>query len=370
MLNIGFDAKRYFLNRTGLGNYSRDLVRMLSTYYPDNNYFLYTPKTSKFLSNVPANVKTVLPSTAIDRLVPNLWRSKRINKDLINNQVSIFHGLSGEIPQGLPKSKIKSLVTVHDLIFLRYPELYKPIDRFIYYKKTKYAVNNADCIIAISQQTKKDIIHFFQIPEDKIQVIYQGCHPAFKKEYTASQKAAVKSKFSLPDRFLLNVGTMEERKNALQIVKAIQDIDIPLIIVGRETAYAEKIKGFLEQSQMKNRVYFLSSVNMEELAIIYSLATLFIYPSKFEGFGIPIIEALFSGVPVITSNSGVFPEAGGPGSLYINPEDTDDISSAINKVLHDEALRKEMIAKGKDFVEKFTDKVIAKDLMDCYLKLF
>ncbi len=369
MLTIGFDAKRYFLNRSGLGNYSRDLVRMLATNFPDQRYILYSPKLSEFASVVPKGVEVRVPSSKMDRLIPNVWRSKTIANDLRKDDVSLFHGLAGELPQGLKRKNIKTIVTIHDLIYLRYPELYKPIDRFIYNQKSKYAVQNADCIIAISQQTKEDIIQYYRIPEDRIQVIYQGCHPAFKQNFTAAEIKEFKQRLNLPEEYLLNVGTIEPRKNAFQIVKAIKDMDIPLVIVGRSTPYVAGIKEYLVKHNMEDRVIFLSGMSMSELALIYAGARIFIYPSKFEGFGIPIIEALYAGIPVISNKFGVFPEAGGPASAYIDPENIDELSDTIQKVLGSEELREKMITEGKAYVQKFDDQVIAQQLMECYSAL-
>ncbi len=365
MLNIGFDAKRFFLNHTGLGNYSRDFIRILETYYPENTYFKYTPK----LPTKDITDKNIHLPQGLWTKLPMLWRNKGIVKDLKRDQIDIYHGLSGEIPVGLKKSDIKSVVTIHDLIFLRFPELYKSVDRWIYNKKAKYAVENSDKIIAISNQTKHDIINFYQIPANKIDVIYQVCHPAFKtfKEETAKDK--IRQRYKLPENFILNVGSIEPRKNAFQIVKAIETIDIPLVIIGKETPYSDSIKKYVSAHNLESKVIFMKGMSMDELATIYAMASIFIYPSKFEGFGIPIIEALFSGTPVITNNSGVFPEAGGPNSCYIDPDNVDEIKFAIQSILGSNELQKEMSIKGLEYAQQFNDDVIASQIMTCYKSL-
>lgn len=365
-MRIGYDAKRYFLNKTGLGNYSRDLVRIMQEFYPKNDYFKYTPKIKD--SALSDNMIRV-PNGILNCLFPSLWRNKWMVKDLVVDKIDVFHGLSGEIPQGLKHTKIKSVVTIHDLIFLKYPELYKPIDRFLYNRKFKYAVNNADVIVAISEQTKRDIIEFYKIDANKIKVIYQGCHPAFKTEKSEEVKEKIRQKHNLPRKFVLNVGSIEPRKNAFQIVKAIENLDIPLVIIGKDTKYSDQIRQYVEQNDLQNRVQILQGFTMDELATIYSMAEIFIYPSKYEGFGIPIIEALYSGTPVITTNSGVFPEAGGPFSYYINPENIEEISYAITSILSNETMRKDMIEKGLDFVQRFNDEVIAQKWDQVYQSL-
>lgn len=283
--------------------------------------------------------------------------------------IQIFHGLSGEIPVGLKETSIKSVVTIHDLIFIRYPELYKKIDRTVYHKKFKYACEHADQIVAISEQTKLDICEFFHIPEDKIKVIYQGCHESFKSIKTEEEKKDLRIKLGLPKDFILNVGTIESRKNALSIVKAIVDKDIPLVIVGKPTAYAKEIQEFITLKGMQDRVIFLQGLSMQELSVLYRIAKIFVYPSIFEGFGIPIIEALYSGTPVITTASGVFPEAGGPSSYYVNPHDIDQLSDAIDTILDSPVLQEEMSKKGLEYARQFNDDTLANQWMNLYRQL-
>ncbi len=166
-------------------------------------------------------------------------------------------------------------------------------DRKIHFWKFKKAADTADKIIAISEQTKRDIVEFLKVPESKIEVIYQGCHKAFKEQQSPEMIQETREKFKLPERFILNVGTIEERKNLLNVVKAINGTGIPLVVVGRKTKYYQKIENFLKKNKMQQQVLFLEGVSMDELAAIYKLADIFVYPSFFEGFGIPVIEALF-----------------------------------------------------------------------------
>lgn len=372
-MKIGFEAKRIFHNKTGLGNYSRDLVRILATYFPENQYYLYNPKKNNenLFSLENKSIFEKLPVSLFDKKFKNVWRQKAITKDLVKDEISIFHGLSGEIPSGLKKNNIKSIVTIHDLIFLRYPELYSFIDRNLHYLKFKKAAKNADLIVAISEQTKKDIVNFLGVNESKIVVIYQGCQSVFKQIYSESEKKEVKTKFQLPSNFILNVGTLEARKNALTIVKSMKNVDSTLVLIGKETSYSNQIKDFIKANQLEHKVLFLKGLTAKELAIVYQLATVFVYPSIFEGFGIPIIESLFSKTPVITSKDGVFPEAGGPNSIYLeNMHDENELSEKINYLLQNESVRNEITEKGFQFVQKFNDEVIAKQIMQTYKSLF
>lgn len=370
-MKIGYEAKRIFHNKTGLGNYSRDVIRVLSTYYSSNSYLLYNPKKSdQFLFE--ANNKNVFeknPKTKFAREFKNYWRQKGIVNDLKIDNITLFHGLSGELPVGLKANNIKSVVTIHDLIFMRYPKLYSFFDRKIHYLKFKKSAKAADKIIAISEQTKLDIITYLDVSPEKIEVIYQGCQAVFKEQYTTKEKEDVVARYNLPENFILNVGTIEERKNALTIVKAIKNIDSTLVLVGRETTYSDKIKEYIKKNNLDDKVIFLKGLSSKDLAITYQLATIFVYPSIFEGFGIPIIEALYSKTPVITTNSGVFPEAGGPDSLYIDPFNDIELEKKINLLLNDSNLRREISEKGFQFVQKFNDENIASKINKLYSEL-
>lgn len=372
-VNIGYDAKRIFHNRTGLGNYSRDLIKILSEHNPENNYFLYNPKPSESnlfsLKSSPNNIIEKKPRGWFHTKFYNYWRQSGIAKDLKRDKIDLFHGLSGEIPQGLKKGGIKSVVTVHDLIFMRYPQFYTFFDRYIHKVKARYAVKKADVVIAVSEQTKNDIIEFFDIEPDKIHVVYQGCQDVFKHPFSSEAKKAVLQKFNLPNHYILNVGTIEARKNILTGVRAIKDIETHLVIVGSETLYTKKVKDYIAQHNLESKVTFLKGVTNEELAMLYQSAQLFIYPSLFEGFGIPIIEALFSGIPVMSSKGGCFAEAGGPSSIYVDPNSVDDIRKAIKTILSNKELRDNMITQGYEYAKRFTPEYIGKSFDTIYNEL-
>lgn len=370
-MKIGFDAKRFFHNSTGLGNYSRDFIRILSTFFPDNHYILYNPKKSnRQFSNPNGIVVTeAIPDSLLFKKLSSLWRSTFINSQLKKDKIEIFHGLSGELPFGI-SNKIAKVVTIHDLIFERYPELYSFFDRKIHFSKFSYAAKKADVIIAISEQTKSDILKYIpNIASQKIKVIYQGCNEAFKLEYSEERKNEIQKKFNLPTQFLLNVGTIEQRKNALQIVKAIENIDTTLVLIGRKTEYYKEIKKCAKEKNIKDKIKHLKNITTEELAIIYQLATIFVYPSIFEGFGIPIIEALYSKTLVITNKDGVFKEAGGENSIYIDVQSTEELTEKIDFLLKNPETRIDLENKGWQFVQKFNDETIANQIHSIYDEL-
>ena len=381
-MKIGFDAKRAFQNTTGLGHYSRTLVASLAQYFPEDEYYLFAPKiTSLFNTTSHKNIHTITPVAFPSTVLKSLWRSNWVKKDLLNNHIDIYHGLSHEIPLHINKTGIRSVVTIHDLIFERYPGQYNAIDRSIYRNKFKYACNNADKIIAISQQTKQDIIQYYKIPEDKITICYQSCNPAFGEIVSEEKKKSVAALYHLPEQFYLYVGSIIERKNLLLICKALKQLDasIPLVVIGDGDSYKQKVKHYIKENVLDDRVIFLSETEAAQSSMafktaadfpaIYQLATAMIYPSIFEGFGIPVLEALCSRLPVITSNVSCMPETGGDAALYINPADDNEMAGAMRRVVNDHALKNSMIEKGILHAANFTQQKCAEAVMNVYRKL-
>ena len=372
-LKIGFDGKRATQNFTGLGNYSRYIVRILSEYFPGNEYKVYSPQ--EFNTDKHAafwnNSKSVTFHHPKQKRFKSFWRSYGIKTDLKADGIDVYHGLSNEIPFGIHKTGIASVVTVHDLIFLRYPQYYPLFDRKMYAFKFGYACRNADKIVAISEQTKRDIIHYFKIDESRIEVIYQNCNKSFHLEPSSADLERIKQSHQLPEKYILNVGTIESRKNLLLIVKALRNVDagIHLVVIGRKTPYAEQVMEYIAANNLTNRVHFLSNVSNEDLPGIYKQAELFVFPSEFEGFGIPIVEALHSGIPVIAASGSCLEEAGGPESIYIGRNNESELAEAINSVLTDPEKRRRMVEAGRKYVMQFDDKLIAQKLIDLYQTL-
>jgi glycosyltransferase involved in cell wall biosynthesis len=370
-MRIGFDAKRAFNNQSGLGNYSRNLLSALYSGYPDFSYILYTPQIKKNLFDFSGrNIELHMPDKIFHSIFPSFWRTFAVLSEIIKDKLDVYHGLSHELPAGIENSGIKSVVTIHDLIFIRYPYLYNAVDRFIYMKKFRHACNKADRIIAVSRQTADDIIEYFGINPDSIDVIYQSCNPLFMNVPDDMQIQSIREKYRLPDHYILHIGNIEERKNSLTLVKALHSagMDIPVVIIGRKTKYYQRVKRYIDDNRLKD-IHFFDTISNEELPAIYRMADLFVYPSLFEGFGIPIIEALFSGTPVITSKGGCFAEAGGPDSIYVSALDHEELAAAIKRVLSDEAVRKRMIEAGYRYAKKFTPDKAADDVMQVYKRV-
>lgn len=386
-MNIGFDAKRAAQNRTGLGNYSRFVIRVLSEKFAGNQYHLYTPKPHRmpYLQEIPTLKHLFLhfPPQGIWSRIRSLWRVWGITKDIQKDGIQIFHGLSNELPLniGTPEQRkmkaggkgCKYIVTIHDLIFIHTPQYYHWIDRQIYNFKFRRACRCADRVIAVSEYTKQEIMHYYHTPESKIDVVYQGCDPVFSQEIEEGKLQEVKARYQLPDKFVLYVGSIEERKNLMLVAKAMAELNrraaIHVVAVGRRTAYVDQIQDFLKAQGIDYLFHFYHQVPYADLPSFYKWASTFAYPSRIEGFGIPLLEAISSGVPAIGCTGSCLEEAGGPNSIYVNPDDAKGMADAILRTCTDETLRQHMISEGKKYALNFSDEKLSNDLMKVYENL-
>jgi len=304
-MRIAFDAKRAFQNFTGLGHYSRTLLSSMFKRYPEHEYYLMAPKKTERLNTSAYNNVHIVQPSGLASSVRSIWRLSFVKADLKELGIDIYHGLSNELPLGIHKTGIKTVVTIHDLIFERFDHHDGAIDTAIYRSKFKYACKKADKIIAISKQTKDDIIEFYDIDSSKIEICYQSCNPIFQTLLSNEEKETVRARYRLPKEYFLYVGSVIERKNLLTICKALHLLEgrlsMPLVVIGLGPTYYQKIKQYITDNQLEGKVIFLSEQdyasnesrykNSLDFPAIYQMATAMIYPSVYEGFGLPVLEA-------------------------------------------------------------------------------
>lgn len=371
---IGFDAKRIVLNGTGLGSYGRTLVNDLAQ-RPDLDLRLYAPDKGRDdlrgqIVERP-NVAFCYPHGGC--LHGAWWRMAGVVKDLQRDGVQLYHGLSGELPIGIRQSGIRSVVTIHDLIFLRHPEFYHWLDTKIYAWKFRQTLKEADHIIAISECTKRDILYFGSgtVDEQKISVVYQSFAPRFSAEVSDEQRSQVRHIYALPQRYILNVGSIEARKNVLQAVQALPLLpdDVALVIVGRHTPYTDRVLQYAHEHHLEHRVLVFHGVPDEHLPVFYAMAEVFVYPSVYEGFGIPIIEAISCGLPVVACTGSCLEEAGGPDSLYVHPGDVEAMADALRRSLIGTEGREQRIDNSKKYIRCFCGCNVAGQVAEIYKML-
>lgn len=372
-MKIGFDAKRAFANSTGLGNYSRWVIRSFAQQYPEHELFLFAPESNNDLFNIEdlfQNVNIITPDSALGKMFPSFWRTYAIANICNELQLDVYHGLSNELPVGIDGFRGKKVVTIHDLIFLRYPGYYSNIDRYIYKKKFQYASNVADHIVAASRQTADDITAYFGTDAYKISVVYQDCDERFKKVNNGNGDfSTLKAKYGIDTNFILTVGTIEQRKNQLSLVKAFlkADLDdIKLMVVGKRTSYADELDAFISQNNLSEKVKILDNVQFEDLPLLYKLAKGFAYVSEFEGFGIPLLEAMQINTPILTANTSSLVEVAGDAALYCNPHDVEGMAKQLNKLINDSVLREKLRTNALKQLEKFDRQLLMNQLLHIY----
>lgn len=373
-MNIGLDGKKALSNFTGIGNYSRNHINLL-TRNKDFSCTLFAPRKGKEeclkALNEPESISIVTPlsGSSISR---NYWRNFSIVKDIRKSGVDIYHGLSNEIPFGIADAGCLSAVTIHDLIFLRYPDTYDFLSRKLLEIKTKYACRHADAIVAVSEQTKRDIIDFYGVPAEKITVLYQGCHDVFRRKVSLDEISAIRQTYGIPEKYIVSVGTIEHRKNHSTIVKAFSQagVDATLVLVSKPTRLQKELESTIRELGIGDKVKILNNVPLEHLPALYQGSIASVYASYFEGFGIPVLEGLTSGVPVIAATGSCLEEAGGEGAVYVNPFDVREMAEAMSRVVSDSELRCSLVAGGQKHLSRFTEEALAANVYDFYRRLY
>lgn len=372
-MKIGFDAKRAAHNNTGLGNYSRYAIDVLSQAYPDAQLKLYTPSTPKSDRIDPllerSNVE-LFNKNASNGLTAAFWRSFDLPLQLRQDGIDLFHGLSNELPLTI-KDICPSVVTIHDVIYRRHPEGYMAIDRKLYDYKYGRSAHNASRVIAISECTKRDIIDIYNIDPAKIDVIYQGIDPIFSLPVDTIRKQEVRAKYHLPEKYIIAVGTVEARKNQMLAVHALKHLPqgIKLVIVGRMTSkYADSVRREIERLGLSDRVMHLENVPFLDLPALYACAEIASYTSRYEGFGLPVVEAIASGTPVLAATGSCLEEAGGQGAVYLNPDDPESYAREAMHLIDDVVFRDKTLRLGRRHIARFTPEEFARRTMASYNK--
>ncbi len=359
-MKISFEAKRLFNNFTGLGNYARTLVGNLQREYPQHKYVLYTPRkrdsadTSAF--NNPAHFEVVAPQS---KRFASLWRSWGVLRNIKADKPDIYHGLSHDLPFSVNrknKDQTKYVVTIHDLCYLTFPKMYAKVERAIYRKKYSHALKTADAIVAISESTKNDILKYYPwVDESKIVTIYQSLNPIYYQMMEVEHAREVVAKYGITGDYMLYVGSINERKNLLGVIKAYALIEpssrVPLVIVGSGGTYKKEVEQYAQSHDLSHLLHFLDKVTLvETLRCFYTASQGLIYPSFYEGFGLPVAEALLCGVPVVTSSVSSMPEAGGDGALYVDPNSPQQIADAIVTISTQREYALSLAQKGREYV--------------------
>ncbi len=382
-MNIGYDGKRAFQNKTGLGNYSRSLVTILSRNYPQHQYHLFAAEqTALFDIHTFNNVRATSPGKLFYKKFAGLWRRWGMVKEIKASGLDIYHGVSNELPNGIEKIDIKTVVTVHDLIFERFPETYHFDERYVHRWKIKRACAIADAVIAISKQTKDDLVNLYGVNPEKIHICYQSCNPIFEQLRDDTEKISVKNKYGLPGRYFLFVSSIAPRKNLVAICRALillkNKINIPLVVIGDGKKEKAEVKKLMKANGMEDMLILLNELpvareaaftSAADFPAIYQQALALVYPSVFEGFGLPLLEALWSGLPVISSNASSLPEVAGDAALYFSPDDYELLAAHMLSIATNPAVGESLQNKGFERAKDFETGKYADCIMNVYNKI-
>ena len=379
MLTIGFEGKRLLSSLTGFGTYSRTLITDICRFYPETRCVLIAHASYNALNKLPTfsslEVEQVKRLDSLKVVYPPntwhfYWKLLGAKRTLYSQGVDIYHGLAHQIPRSVRQKRLPIVLSVHDLIYRYYPELSPDTDLNLYESQLLDACSVSDKIVAVSESTKRDLVNFFSISPQKISVIYSACDYRYHKTETSETIQQTRSIYGLPEKYLLYVGSMSERKNLLSVVKALNIIPrsdrLPLVVVGATTSYSNVVGDYIKNNDLDNWVIFPKRVETEDLPAVYQAAEIFLYTSLYEGFGMPILEALSSRIPVITSNISAMPEAAGPDSRLIDPKRPDEIASSIIDILSDDSLRHKMIENGYSYSQKFDNKIVTEQMLQLY----
>lgn len=357
----------------GLGRYTQELMTALLAIDSENDYVAFY--------NRPREAQVDPPLDRISHLTTNLatkpWRMTalighlaRIPQDRLFPEVDVFHATDHLLPR---LARVRSVFTLHDLVFRFYPETHKLLNRWFLALMMPRFLEAADAVIAVSEWTKKDAIELYGLDEDKVSVIYEGVNPRFRPA-PSETISVIRQKYGLPEGFILSVGTIEPRKNLTSLLEAYHSLrnarpDLKLVIVGKKGWLYEGFFRKLHKLGLENEVIFPGFVRDEDLPALYSAADLFVFPSLYEGFGLPVLEAMACGAPVVTSNTSSLPEVAGEAALLIDPRSLEALARAMRDVLDNKILRDDLRARGPKQAAKFTWETAARETLAIYRSL-
>ncbi len=365
-MEIGIDARLVFYHQAGIGQYILRLTDALAALDKTNQYYLFQSRKDRTqLITAPNFHRRVLWTPSHHR-----FERMAMSVEMFPHSLDVFHS-----PDFIPPRRLRvpTVITVHDLAFLMYPRFLTP-DAARYYGQIDHASRSATHIIAVSESTKRDITRLLGVPEDKVTVIYEAAHPVKRVIDPVDAQQHVKRNYGVDGDFILFVSTIEPRKNLPTLLAAYSKLltgyksQAKLVVAGGKGWLTDEVDQAVEKYKLHDKVCFLGAVPNEELGYLYKAARVFAFPSLYEGFGLPPLEAMASGTPVIVSNVTSLPEVVGDAGLLVDPNDVDAWAAALYRVLTDNDLHTEMAHKSIKRASKFSWERAARETLEVYRK--
>ncbi len=366
-MRVAFDARK--LHDYGIGTYIRNILRELARIDRQTEYVLICQQLDREIGlSLGDNFRV-----AIDTSKPYSVREQiSIPWTVLRSRAQLFHEPHYVLP---PLARTRSVVTIHDCIHLRFPQ-YLPNRAALTYARTQMgsAARRADHILTVSEASKRDILHFFPVGPEKITVIHNAIHEHFAAPPPEEDVRRIAERYQLQDAFLLYVGNVKPHKNLERLLDAFHLLrqtpglePVKLVMIGDEISRYAALRRAVHRYNLHKYVRFLGFLPDEMLAIVYRLASVFVFPSLYEGFGLPPLEAMASGTPVVTSNVSSLPEVVGDAALLVDPTNADDIANAIRRILTEPALAADLSARGLARARTFSWERAARQVHDIYL---
>jgi glycosyltransferase involved in cell wall biosynthesis len=345
MMRVAIDARK--LHDFGIGTYTRNLLRQLAHIDHDNEYVLLCREPDLAIpAELGPNFRAVLepsPNYSIREQIHVPWLLHRERPD-------VFHAPHYVLP---PAIRCRSVVTIHDCIHMMFPQYLPNRAAYAYARASMWtATRRSDRILTVSEASKRDIMHFFNVPAEKIVVVHNAIDERFRVEPAEEDVARVRERYQLNHRFVLYVGNIKPHKNLVRLIESFDALrrrgfdDLKLLIIGDEISKLPALRRAVHKYKLHKYVRFLGYLPDDTLAILYRLAAVFVFPSLYEGFGLPPLEAMASGTPVVTSNVSSMPEVTGDAAVLVDPYDVDAIASGMERVVSSPTLSQELRAKG------------------------
>lgn len=378
-MRIVFDGANLSGSRTGVGYYTKNLLVEMCRQAPDDQFFLHDLALRQFAINEPfhlpleesgfyRSLQHPLALMLFLRVVRGVYG--RIRHSVHLNECDVFFGpnFRGAFAPGL-----KTVITVHDMAHEYYPETVQ--DHVLKYFRTDFPsqVERSHLIIAVSETTRRDVINFLNVPEEKVKVVYNGVSSEFRPVTDVARRAEVRQRYALPEHFLLMVGSIQPRKNVTGVLSAVGRLvrkspssPLHLVLAGGSSWKSDELKKIISDNGLTDYVHFTGYVPEEDLTTLYSMSDIFLFPSLYEGFGLPVIEAMACGVPVVTSNSSCLPEIAGDAAILVDPHNHDDIADGIERLLMDQELRNVCTERGLARAQKFSWENAGRQLLEIF----